>query len=68
MKIIKYFEESDLLIKDVNETIKNEAKEQKEDFLGKLLDTLGASLLLNLLTGKDTIRASKGTIREGQDF
>ena len=68
MKIIKYFEESDLLIKDVNETIKNEAKEQKENFLGKLLDTLGASLLLNLLTGKDTIRASKGTIREGQDF
>ena len=68
MKIINYFEESNLLIKDVNETIKNEAKEQKEDFLGKLLDTLGASLLLNLLTGKDTIRASKGTIREGQDF
>ena len=61
MKIIKYFEESDLLIKDVNKTIKNEAKEPKEDFLGKLLDTLGASLLLNLLTGKDTIR-------EGQDF
>ena len=49
------------MIKDVNETIKNEAKEQKEDFLGNLLDTLGASLLLNLLTGKDTIR-------EGQDF
>ena len=61
MKIINYFEESNLLIKDVNETIKNEAKEQKEDFLRKLLDTLGASLLLNLLTGKDTIR-------EGQDF
>ena len=61
MKIINYFEESNLLIKDVNETIKSEAKEQKEDFLGKLLDTLGASLLLNLLTGKDTIR-------EGQDF
>ena len=33
-----------------------------------LLDTLGAILLGNLLTGKDKIRAGKGTIRVGQDF
>ena len=40
-----------------------------------LLGTLGASLLENQLTGKDTIRAGKsifragdGTIRAGQDF
>ena len=32
MKIIKPLEESGLLIKGVSETIKNEAKEQKEDF------------------------------------
>ena len=32
MKIIKYLEESGLLIKDVSETIKNEAKEQKGGF------------------------------------
>ena len=33
-----------------------------------LLDTLGASLLGNLLIGKDKIRAAKGTVRVGQDF
>ena len=45
MKIIKSLEESALLIKGVNETIKNKTKEQKRGFLGMLLDTLGASLL-----------------------
>ena len=68
MKIIKSLEESGLLIKDVSETIKNEGKEQKGEFLGMLLDTLGASLLGNLLTGKSTIRAGEGTIRAGQKF
>ena len=33
-----------------------------------LLGTLGASLLGNLLTGKDAIRAGEGTIRAGQIF
>ena len=33
-----------------------------------LLGALGASLLGNLLTGKDTIRAGEGTIRACQDF
>ena len=33
-----------------------------------LLGTLGASLLGNLLTGKDTIRASEGAITAGKDF
>ena len=45
MKIIKPLEESGLLIKGVSETIKNEAKEQKERFLGILLGNLGANLL-----------------------
>ena len=61
IKIIKSIEESGLLIKGVRETIKNEAKEQKCGFFSMLLDTLGASLLGNLLKGK-------GTIRAGQDF
>ena len=51
MKIVKSLEESGLLIKDVSEIIKNEAKEQKGGFLGMLLGTLGARLLGNLLTG-----------------
>ena len=33
-----------------------------------LLETLGASLLGNLLTGKGRIRAGKGTIRAGENF
>ena len=47
MKIVKSLEEFGLLIKGVSETIKNEAKEQKEQFLGMLLGTLGVSLLGN---------------------
>ena len=33
-----------------------------------LLDTLVASSLGNLLTGKSAIRVGKGMIRAGQDF
>ena len=33
-----------------------------------LLGTLEASLLGSLLTGKDTIRGDKDTIKAGQDF
>ena len=36
MKIVKSLEESDLLLKGVSETIKNEAKEQKGGFLSML--------------------------------
>ena len=32
MKIVEWLEESGLLIKGVGQTIKNKAKEQKEDF------------------------------------
>ena len=45
MEIAKSLEESGLLIKGVSETIQNEAKEKKGGFLGKLLGTVGASLL-----------------------
>ena len=41
MKIVKSLEESGLLIKGVNETFKNELKEQIDRFPGMLLDTLG---------------------------
>ena len=62
MKIVKSFEESGLLMKKVSQTIGNEAKEQKEGFLGMLLGTIGASLFGNLLTGKSAIRAGEGAI------
>ena len=63
MKIVKSLEGSGLLIKSFSETIKKEAKEKKRGFLSMLLETLAASLLGNLLTGKGTIRVGEGTVR-----
>ena len=77
MEIVKSLEESGLLIKVVSETIKNEAKEQKDGFPGVLLGTLGARLLGNMISGKGVVRGVDGVIRggegvisvgEGQDF
>ena len=68
MKIVDSLEDSGSLIKGVSETIKNEAKDQKGGILGILLSTLGATLLGNFLTGKSTIRQSKGTIRAGKNL
>ena len=63
MKIDNSLEESCLLIKGVNETIKNDVKVQKGGFLGILLGTLGTSLLGNMLEGKRVITGSDGVIR-----
>ena len=67
MKIVKSLEEPRLLKRGVSETIKNEAKQEKGVFLGVLFGTLGASLLGNLLIGKNTIRAGEVTIRASKD-
>ena len=60
MKIIQALENSNISLKGVTKTTKNETKEQKEGFLIMLLGTLGASLLGNLLTGKGIVRAGSG--------
>ena len=60
MKIVKAFEDSNILLKEVTKTIKNETKEQKGGFLSMLLDTLGASLLGNMLAGNGIVRAGSG--------
>ena len=65
IKIVQALEDSNILLKGVTNTIKNETKEQKEGFLTMLLGTLGASLLWNLLSGKAIIRADFGN-NEGQ--
>ena len=69
LKIVKYLENSGVLLKGVSETIQHEAKEQKGGILGMLLGTLGASLLSDVLSkglsGKGVIRAGEGTIRAG---
>ena len=60
MKIVLTLEDSNILLKGVTKTIKNETKEQKGGFLSMLLGTLGASLLGNLLSGKGIVRAGSG--------
>ena len=68
IKIVKSLEDSGLLFKGVSETIQNEAKEQKRGFLNMLLGTLGASLLGNVLAGKEVIakRQSRGINTAGE--
>ena len=63
IEIVKSLEDSGLLLKGVNETIQNEAQEQKGGFLSMLLGTLDASLLGNILAGKEINRAGKGLVR-----
>ena len=71
MKIVQALEDSNILLQAVTKTIKHEAKEQKGGFLRMLLGTLGASLLGNLLAGKEIVRAGsdnkkgKGLLRDG---
>ena len=60
MKIVQVLEDSNTLLKGVTKTIKNETKEQKRRFLSMLLGTLGASLLGNILVGKEIVRAGYG--------
>ena len=55
-KIVQALEDSNILLKGVTETVKNETKEQKVGFLSMLLGTVGAKLL----TGKEIIRAGSG--------
>ena len=63
LKTVKSLEDSGLLLEEVSETIKNEAKEQKGGFVSMLLGTLGASLLGNMVAGKGVVRAGEGTVR-----
>ena len=44
IKIVQVLEDSNILLKGVTETVKNETKEQKGGFLSMLLGTLCASL------------------------
>ena len=60
MEIVQALEDSNILLKGFTKTIKNETKEQKGGFLSMLLGTLGASLLGNLLTGKEIVRTDSG--------
>ena len=53
IEIVQALDDSNILLKGVTETIKNETKEQKFlGLLGMLLGTLGTSLLGNMLAKK----------------
>ena len=67
IKIVKYLEDSGLLLKGVSKTVQNEAKEQKERFLSMLLGKVGPSLLGHILAGKGINRAGEGIIRAGYE-
>ena len=73
MKIVPALEDSNILLKGVTETIKNETKKPKGGFVNMLLGTLGASLLGNLLSGKGIVSAGyrnkkgKGIVRAGSE-
>ena len=70
LEIVKSLEDSGELLKEVSETIQNEAKEQRAGFLSMLLGTLDASLLGDLLTknlsGRGVTRAGVRVIRGGE--
>ena len=61
IKIVKGLEDSGLLLGGVSETIKNKVKEQKGEFLSMLLGALGASLLGDMLAGKELVRPGYGS-------
>ena len=60
MKIVQALEDSNILLKGVTKTIKNETEKQKGVFLSIFLGALEASLLENLLAGKGIVRAGSG--------
>ena len=74
IKTVQVLEDSNILLKGVTKTIKNETKEQKGGFLGMLLGTLGESLFGNMLARKEVVRAGsgnkkgKGIVRAGYGY
>ena len=61
IRIIKSFEDSDLLMEGVREIIQNEG-----GFLSMLIGSLGASLLRNILAVRGINRAGEGAIAKRQ--
>ena len=55
MEIVKFLEDSGLLLKGVTKTIENKIKEQRCEFLSMLLSTIGIILLRNILSHKGLI-------------
>lgn len=59
------------MLRGVKKTFQNETKEQKGDFLGMLWSTLGATLLVNIvsgLTGKAVLSMMKKQLESVKIF
>ena len=59
LKIVKYLEDSELLLERVSETIKNEAKEQKGGFLSMLLGTLGGKSIMKYVSRQRSYKSRR---------
>ena len=59
MKIVQALEDSNILLKGVTKTIKNETKEKKGGFLSMLSGTLGVSLLGNFFNRKRNYKSKR---------
>ena len=55
IKIVKALEDSDILLKGITKTIRNETNEQKGGFLSMLLGTLASALLGDMLAGEGIV-------------
>ena len=63
IRIVKSLHDSVILIDRVSKTAEHETKTEESRYLGILLETLGASILRNLLNGKGVMRAGTRIVR-----
>ena len=68
MKSVQALEDSNILLKGVTKTIKNETKEQKGGFLSMLLGTLGQLLELVLVVPCPLLRKNNGIFNAVSSF
>ena len=64
MKTVQALEDSNIPLKEVTKTIKNETKERKGGFSSMLLGTIGATIFGNLLAGKGIVKAGSANKKE----
>ena len=55
MRIVQALKDSGISLKGIRKTTENETKEQKGEFLGMLLGTVGTSSLGNMFAGKGIV-------------
>ena len=64
MEVVQALEDSNISLKEVTKTMKNETKKQEGGYLGMLIGTLAFTLLGNILAGKGIVRVGSGNKKE----